>query len=76
MVPFLEDYVLGRMALNAINILILFSAAVAVSDSRACFALAVIFGVASIGIPGLGICAVGAANTAGSRADSARRSIS
>jgi Ion channel len=48
MVPFLEDYVLGRVLLNAINILILFSAAVAVSDSRACFALAVILGVASI----------------------------
>lgn len=50
MVPFLEDTVWGRIALNAINIVILFSAAVAVSDSRVCFALAVILGVASLAL--------------------------
>ena len=48
MVPFLEDTPWGRMALNAINILVLFAAAVAVSDSRVCFALAAILGVAII----------------------------
>jgi len=48
MVPFLENMVWGRIALNAINVLILFAAAVAVSDSRVCFALAVILGVASV----------------------------
>ena len=48
MVPFLEDTAWGRIALNAINILILFAAAVAVSDSRVCFVLAAILGVAII----------------------------
>ena len=48
MVPFLEDTVWGRIALNTINIFILFAAAVAVSDSRVCFALATILGVAII----------------------------
>jgi hypothetical protein len=48
MVPFLEDSTWGRIVLNTINIFILFAAAVAVSDSRTCFALAVILGVASI----------------------------
>lgn len=48
MVPFLEDSAWGRIVLNTINILILFAAAVAVSDSRVCFALAVILGVAAI----------------------------
>lgn len=47
-VPFLEDSVWGRMALNAINIAILFAAAVTVSDSRVCFAFAVILGAMSI----------------------------
>jgi hypothetical protein len=40
LVPFLEDSERGRIALNAINILILFAAAVAVSNSRVFFALA------------------------------------
>jgi hypothetical protein len=48
MVPFLEDSAWGRIVLNTINVLILFAAAVAVSDSRTCFALAVILGVAAI----------------------------
>jgi len=48
MVPFLEDSAWGRIVLNTINILILFAAAVAVSDSRVCFALAVILGVSAI----------------------------
>jgi ion channel len=48
MVPFLEDSAWGRIALNIINVLILFAAAVAVSDSRVCFGLAVILGVAAI----------------------------
>jgi len=48
MVPFLEDSVWGRIVLNAINIITLFSAAVAVSDSRLCFSVAVILGVATI----------------------------
>lgn len=48
MVPFLEDLAWGRMILNTISVFILFAAAVAVSDSRVCFALAVILGVATI----------------------------
>ena len=48
MVPFLEDSERGRMALNAINVLILFAAAVAVSDSRVCFSLAVVLGALSL----------------------------
>jgi hypothetical protein len=48
LVPFFEDSERGRIALNAVNIVILFAAAVAVSDSRVCFATAVILGVASI----------------------------
>jgi len=51
MVPFLENMVWGRIALNAINVLILFAAAVAVSDSRVCFALSFILGVASVAFP-------------------------
>lgn len=46
--PFLEDSQWGRIALNAINVVILFAAAVAVSDSRVCFGLAVVLGVASV----------------------------
>jgi ion channel len=48
LVPFLEDSERGRIALNAINVLILFAAAVAVSDSRVCFALAVVLGASSL----------------------------
>ena len=48
LVPFLEDSAQGRIALNAVNVVILFAAAVAVSDSRICFAFAVILGTASI----------------------------
>jgi hypothetical protein len=48
MVPFLEDSAWGRLSLNAVNIAILFSAAVAVSDSRICFALAMILGGATV----------------------------
>lgn len=48
LVPFLEDTPHGRIALNVVNIVILFAAAVAVSDSRVCFAIAVILGTASI----------------------------
>jgi hypothetical protein len=52
MVPFLEDSERGRMALNAINVLILFAAAVAVSDSRVCFSLAVVLGASSLAFQG------------------------
>ena len=45
LVPFLEDSTHGRVALNIVNIAILFAAAVAVSDSRVCFSAAVILGV-------------------------------
>lgn len=48
MVPFLEDLTWGRVILNTISVFILFAAAVTVSDSRICFALAVILGVATI----------------------------
>jgi len=48
MVPFLEDLAWGRIILNCISVFILFAAAVAVSDSRVCFALAVILGVATV----------------------------
>jgi hypothetical protein len=48
LVPFLEDSTYGRIVLNAVSIIILFSAAVAVSDSPVCFAIAVVLGVASI----------------------------
>jgi hypothetical protein len=48
LVPFLEDSTRGRIALNVVNVGILFAAAVAVSDSRVCFGIAVILGVASI----------------------------
>ncbi|HEY7742881.1 MAG TPA: potassium channel family protein [Burkholderiales bacterium] len=48
LVPFLEDSSRGRIALNAINILILFAAAVAVSDSRTCFTLALLLGASSV----------------------------
>lgn len=48
-VPFLEDLAWGRIMLNTISVFILFAAAVAVSDSRVCFFLAVILGVAVIG---------------------------
>lgn len=48
LVPFLEDSTRGRIVLNIVNVVILFAAAVAVSDSRVCFAIAVILGTASI----------------------------
>jgi len=48
MVPFVEESAWGRILLNTVNVLILFAAAVAVSDSRVCFALAAILGVAII----------------------------
>jgi hypothetical protein len=48
LVPFLEESDRGRMVLNAINIVILFASAVAVSRSRACFALALVLGVLSV----------------------------
>jgi hypothetical protein len=48
MVPFLEDSAWGRIVLQTINIFVLFAAAVAVSDSRVCFGLAVILGVAAL----------------------------
>jgi len=48
LVPFLEDSERGQIALNVINVLILFAAAVAVSDSRVCFALAVVLGASSL----------------------------
>lgn len=49
LVPFLEESDRGRMVLNTIDILILFAAAVAVSHSRVCFALALVLGVSSLG---------------------------
>jgi hypothetical protein len=48
MVPFLEHLPWGRVILNTISVFILFAAAVAVSDSRVCFTLAVMLGVAAI----------------------------
>ena len=45
MVPFLEDTPRGRIVLNLINIVILFTAAVAVSRSRVCFVFAVALAV-------------------------------
>jgi len=48
LVPFFEDSERGRLVLNAVNILILFAAAVAVSHSRVCFALAVALGASSL----------------------------
>jgi hypothetical protein len=49
MVPFVEDAPRGRFVLNVINIVILFTAAVAVSRSRVCFGFAIALGVANIG---------------------------
>jgi len=48
LVPFFEDSEWDRLVLNAVNILILFAAAVAVSHSRVCFALAVALGASSL----------------------------
>jgi len=48
MVPFFEESEGGRIALNAVNIFILFAAAVAVSHSRVCFALAVALGASCL----------------------------
>jgi len=53
-VPFLEDSERGLIALNAINIIILFAAAVAVSDSRVCFAFAVVLGGSAIACQAIG----------------------
>jgi hypothetical protein len=50
LVPFFEDSTWGRMLLNAINVAILFAAAVAVSDSRVCFVFAVLLGAMSVGL--------------------------
>jgi len=47
-VPFFEESEGGRIALNAVNILILFTAAVAVSHSRVCFALALALGASCL----------------------------
>src|SRR5262245_41123120 len=49
LVPFYEETERGRIILNTVNILILFAAAVAVSDSRVCFTLAIALGAAAIG---------------------------
>lgn len=49
MAPFLEDTPRGRIVLNVINIVTLFTAAVAVSRSRVCFGFAIALGVANIG---------------------------
>ena len=48
-VPFFEDTEVGRLILNAVNIAILFTAAVAVSDSRTCFTFSVFLGAGTIG---------------------------
>jgi ion channel len=48
MVPFFEGSGQGRIALNAVNVFILFAAAVAVSHSRVCFALALALGLSSL----------------------------
>jgi len=48
MVPFFEESEHGRIALNAVNIFILFAAAVAVSHSRVCFALSVALGASCL----------------------------
>jgi len=48
-VPFFEESAGGRIALNAVNVLILFAAAVAVSHSRVCFTLAVALGASCLG---------------------------
>jgi len=53
-VPFLEDSERGLIALNAINIIILFAAAVAVSDSRVCFVFAVVLGGSAIACQAVG----------------------
>lgn len=54
-VPFLEGSPDGRLALNAINIVILLMGAVAVSHSPACFALAILLGVPALGCQVLSI---------------------
>jgi len=48
-IPFLEDTPRGRIAVNIINIAILFAAAVAVSRSRLCFGFAIALAVANVG---------------------------
>jgi len=48
-VPFFEESVQGRVLLNFVNIFILAMAAVAVSNSRVCFTLAVVLASATIG---------------------------
>ena len=47
--PFLEDTPGGRILLNMINIVILFTAAVAVSRSRVCFGFAIALAAGNIG---------------------------
>jgi hypothetical protein len=49
MVPFFEDSVQGRIALNIANVVILIAASVAVSHSPTCFTLAVALGATTIG---------------------------
>ena len=48
-VPFFEGTEHGRIILNIVNIVILFMAAVAVSDSRTCFTFSVFLGAGTIG---------------------------
>ena len=48
-VPFLEDTPGGRILLNIINITILFTAAVAVSQSRVCFGVAIALAAGNVG---------------------------
>ena len=54
LVPFLEGSERGRIALNIVNIIVLFTAAVAVSDSRVCFAFAVLLGASALVFQTLG----------------------
>jgi hypothetical protein len=49
MAPFLEDTPRGRIVLNVVNIVILFTAAVAVSRSRVCFGFAVALAASAVG---------------------------
>ena len=49
LIPFFEGTPRGLIILNTVNILILFTAAVAVSRSRVCFGFAVMLAVANVG---------------------------
>jgi len=48
LVPFLEDARQGRMLLNALNVLILIAAALAVSRSQTCLVLAAVLGLSAV----------------------------